>query len=51
MTRGPDTPVPPLDGALSVPYAELSDLLGPTVSVLLEDSSEGLILSSSARPS
>lgn len=44
MTRGSGADIPPLDGALSVPYEELSDLLGPTVSVLLEESGEGLIL-------
>ena len=44
MTRTSSADIPPLDGALSVPYEELSDLLGPTVSVLLEESGEGLVL-------
>lgn len=44
MTRGSSADIPPLDGALTVPYEELSDLLAPTVSVLLEESGEGLVL-------
>lgn len=44
MTRGSAAHIPPLDGALTVPYQDLSDLLAPTVRVLLEESGEGLVL-------